>query len=224
VIVRADQSCGLAIAKTLASSGVTVVMHSTRGSEAIADALHEIVTGGGQALAVECDLADPAEPESLLSTVSRLIGPVSVIILPAPEVGLDETAGHNPDSLEESFFEPAQEVLRWGRGLVSVLAEPSQGTAIGVQPGRPADDLTAAVRLAAWRGALKGLRTELRQLGAQVHEVIATDPGEATFTRRGARLAAEAIARLVTRGPAPEEGARGGMQETTMQPILEPEQ
>ncbi|MFD1152248.1 SDR family NAD(P)-dependent oxidoreductase [Saccharothrix hoggarensis] len=125
IVTGANQGIGAATAKALAARGVNVLITYLRftppaddslpeayftaresGAEAVVTAIAE---AGGQAHAVEADLADPQAPAALFDTAEEVFGPVDILV-------------NNASSWVQDTFLP-DEADGFGRVLRPVSAE-----------------------------------------------------------------------------------------------------
>ncbi len=80
LVTGAGRRIGRALAESLAASGWTVAVHY-HGSSAEADeVVATIVKAGGRAKAFHADLANAAEVEALIPTVTQALGPLGALI------------------------------------------------------------------------------------------------------------------------------------------------
>jgi 3-oxoacyl-[acyl-carrier protein] reductase len=110
---------GAAIASALASAGFRVAVHYRRGKESAAGVVDGIVAAGGEALAVEADLAQQGSVAPMFDRIEQQFGPIDYLV---------NNAGINRDVLlafmsEEQWDEVIDTNLR-GTYLCSRLALP----------------------------------------------------------------------------------------------------
>ena len=80
VVTGASKGIGAAIAKQLAAAGAAVVVnYSSSGAEA-ERVVHEITVSGGQAVAVQANVAKKLEIERLFSEIKNAFGKVDVLV------------------------------------------------------------------------------------------------------------------------------------------------
>jgi 3-oxoacyl-[acyl-carrier protein] reductase len=80
LVTGGSRGIGRAIALRLAGDGVWVVVNY-RGNEAAAkEVVDQITAGGGKALALQGDVADPATPEVLVKTTIETYGKIDILV------------------------------------------------------------------------------------------------------------------------------------------------
>jgi NAD(P)-dependent dehydrogenase (short-subunit alcohol dehydrogenase family) len=97
VVTGGNTGLGEAFAKALAEAGASVALaaRTRERSEAVAE---EIQASGGNAIAVDLDVTDPAQVDRMLEAVTERLGPVDILVnnaglcyhRPAAEVPLEE--------------------------------------------------------------------------------------------------------------------------------------
>ena len=80
VVVGASRGIGEATVKVLASLGSKVAFTYHLGKDDAEQICQDIVQGGGEALAVQCDIRDPQEVASLFSMVKERWGEVGLLV------------------------------------------------------------------------------------------------------------------------------------------------
>ncbi len=75
----ASSGIGLAAARALAAAGWRVVL-TARRADRIGEAEEEIRSGGGQALAVPCDLEEPGAPAALVAQIVEALGRLDLLV------------------------------------------------------------------------------------------------------------------------------------------------
>jgi 3-oxoacyl-[acyl-carrier protein] reductase len=80
VVTGSSRGIGRAIALRLASDGAKIVVNY-RGNEAAADeVVEQIKTGGGEAIAVQADVSQPAEAQALMDAAKKAYGRVDILV------------------------------------------------------------------------------------------------------------------------------------------------
>ena len=166
IVTGAGSGIGRATAQALAAAGTRVAVADLALPAAQASA-EQIRAGGGQAVAVEVDVADPARVRSMMDTVHSALGPVCILVncagicptTPLLEVTLAEWNQVLAVNLTGAFL-CAQAVLpdmmanRWGR-IVNISSLAGQVGGIIVGP-----------HYAASKGGLLALTKSLARVGA----------------------------------------------------------
>ena len=80
IVTGASRGIGKAVAKRLASYGYGVIVNYFRSSDAADATVSEIVSAGGQAVAIQSDIGDPGAPQTLTRAALEHFGPPSVLI------------------------------------------------------------------------------------------------------------------------------------------------
>jgi 3-oxoacyl-[acyl-carrier protein] reductase len=119
LVTGASGTIGAGIAQALGSAGFRVAVHYGHAKESATEVVEHIVTGGGQALAVEADLSHQESVAPMFDRIEREYGPVDYLV---------NNAGINRDVLlafmsDEQWDEVIDTNLR-GTYLCSRLALP----------------------------------------------------------------------------------------------------
>ena len=80
IVTGASRGIGKAVAKRLAAHGYGVIVNYFRSSDAADATVSEIVSAGGQAVAIQSDIGDPGAPQTLTRAALEHFGPPSVLI------------------------------------------------------------------------------------------------------------------------------------------------
>ena len=120
LVTGASGVIGAAMAKALASAGFRVAVHYRQGKESADEVVERIVSGGGEASAVEADLSREESVAAMFDRVERQLGPLDYLV---------NNAGVNRDVLlafmsNEQWDEVIDTNLR-GTYLCSRLALPA---------------------------------------------------------------------------------------------------
>ena len=80
IVTGASRGIGKAVAKRLAAHGYGVIVNYFRSCDAADATVSEIVSAGGQAVAIQSDIGDPGAPQTLTRAALEHFGPPSVLI------------------------------------------------------------------------------------------------------------------------------------------------
>src|SRR5215218_6910988 len=97
VITGASRGIGRSLALAFSGAGAAVVV-SARASDDLTAVAAEIVAGGGRALALPCDVTDPAQVAGLRERVIAEVGGVDILVNNAGAAGSHKFLDH-PDDL-----------------------------------------------------------------------------------------------------------------------------
>src|SRR5438105_14259437 len=80
LVTGGSRGIGRAIVQALAAEGAKVAV-VYKGSQEAAEALvKEIADKGGKALAIQCDVSDPAAAQAVAERVEKELGPVDILV------------------------------------------------------------------------------------------------------------------------------------------------
>lgn len=82
LVTGSSRGIGAAIAKGYAAFGAKIVLHATRPGRTDAVS-RDIAAGGGQALAVHCELSSPGAGRALIAAAEAAAGPIDILVINA---------------------------------------------------------------------------------------------------------------------------------------------
>ena len=221
LVAGSSRGLGRAVAEELAREGCALVLCS-RDEDAIGSVAREIASDmGGDALAVQANLTDPADIERLLRTTQDRFGRVDVLVTNTggPPAGPFES--HSPEVWRDAIAQNLESVLNLARGVLPQMKKRQWGrivniTSIAVK--QPVDGLilSNAVR-AAVTGFARTLANEVAAQGITVNNVM---PGY-TRTERLVHLAEH---NAETRGSSVDDAYAAWEKEIPMGRLGEPEE
>ncbi len=177
IVTGAARGIGAAIAKRLAADGARVVVNYSTSAKPAEETVAAIAGAGGQAVAVQGDVSDPAAVTGLFDAAERRFGPVAILVNNA---GVYETR-----PVEQADAAHFEKVFR-ANVLGTLLATAEFARRFRGGPGRVVNISSGAARSAlpggavysASKAAVEGLtRGHAVDLGAKGITVNAVAPG-----------------------------------------------
>jgi len=92
IVTGSSRGIGRAVALELAKQGFAVAVNGVRGLEDAAKVAETIQKGGGRAIAVQADVADPAGAQLLFDRAEKEFGGVDAVVNSAGVIGLKPVA------------------------------------------------------------------------------------------------------------------------------------
>src|SRR5262245_50674444 len=80
LVTGGSRGIGRAVVQALAAEGAKVAIVYKGSAEAAASLVTETSAKGGQALAIQCDVADPAAAQAVAERVEKELGPVDILV------------------------------------------------------------------------------------------------------------------------------------------------
>lgn len=194
---------GSGIAKRLAKDGVSVVIGFSQSAEAAAMVVADIIAGGGQALAVQADVANAMDVQALFKAAKDRFGKIDIVINNAgviipglladiTDAAYDKVFGVNVRGALEVLKQAAGQVAEGGR-IVStsstIVGAPIAGSALYVASKAA---LEAFSHVLAKEMGAKGVTVNAIRVGPTIPGMFAKAPPE----RQAALAAASPFKRL----------------------------
>lgn len=186
LVTGASHGIGAATARLLAGHGAAVAVNYHHDADAAAKVVHDIHAAGGQAVAIQADVTDPAAVDRLAAAAAAALGPIDVLILNA--IGIDRPAMAPflelpQDALEQVVLAQLQAVVLPARAVATAMAARGTGSIVVVSSGLARDPhpgfLDLSTAKAAVEGAARAMACELGPQGIHVN-IVAAGP---TLTR-----------------------------------------
>ncbi|MDQ2945903.1 MAG: 3-oxoacyl-ACP reductase FabG [Acidobacteriota bacterium] len=131
LVTGASRGLGKAIARRLAAQGASVcVNYVSRKDEAAA--LVEELGGSGRAIAVRADVGDPAQVQSMLTHVTKELGPVSILVNNAGLAYRATLESFDPAGMERMRRTNVDGVIQVTRTVVPGMKERRYGRIINI--------------------------------------------------------------------------------------------
>ena len=176
VVTGASKGLGASIAKHLAAEGAKVVVNYATSAAGADKVVSEIKAAGGQAIAVQADVSQPAEIKALFDAAEKAFGTAEILVNNAGFYGMTPLGSIDAASFHKYFdlnvlgllLTTQEAVARWN-GKPGVVINISSGAAVTPAPGMSIYSATKA--------AVDNLTRVLAlELGAKAR-VISVSPG-----------------------------------------------
>lgn len=176
LVTGASKGIGAAIARELAAQGAAVAVNYS-GSKAAAEKLvNEIKSSGGKALAVQANLSDPDTIGPLIESVSRQLGPISILVNNAGIYEFAPIDAVTPEHFHKQFNLNVLGLLLTTQAALKHF-DPKGGSVINIGSLAAAGFPSASV-YSATKGALDSITVSLAgELGSKNIRVNSLNPG-----------------------------------------------
>jgi 3-oxoacyl-[acyl-carrier protein] reductase len=124
IVTGASGGIGRVVAKRLASDGFTITVHYAGNPAKAEGVVAEINSGGGRAIAVQADVAKPADVERLFKQTLEAFGTIDVVVHSAGIMPLLPIAGGDVETFDKVISTNL-------RGAFVVLAQAAQHVSSG---------------------------------------------------------------------------------------------
>lgn len=103
IVTGASRGIGAAVAKRLAAEKIAVIVNYARGSAAAAETVTAIERSGGQAMAVQADLANPSSAATVFAAAERAYGGADILVNNAGIMTLGSIAETTDEQFERAL-------------------------------------------------------------------------------------------------------------------------
>jgi 3-oxoacyl-[acyl-carrier protein] reductase len=176
LVTGASKGIGAAIALELASQGAAVAVNYSGSKAGAEKVVNEIKKAGGNAIAVQANVADPDTIGPLIDTVSRQLGPISILVNNAGIYEFGPLEAVTPDHFHKQFNVNVLGLLLTTQAALKHFA-PTGGSVINIGSVAAAGFPNASV-YSATKGALDSITVALAgELGPKKIRVNSLNPG-----------------------------------------------
>ncbi len=176
IVTGSSKGIGAGIAERLARDGASVVVNYARSEKEAAAVVDRIAAAGGQAVAVQADISEPAQIQSLVDATLARFGRLDILVNNAGTYRLDSLDTITPESIAEHFDLNVRGLLLMTQAAARVL--PSGGTVVNISSGVATSPSPQAHVYCATKGAVDVLTRSLgMELGPRHIRVVGIAPG-----------------------------------------------
>ena len=186
IITGSTAGIGLAVAKTLANAGVSVVLNG-RTRERLKAAEDEIRQSGGKVLAVQADASNPEEIRRIVAETKQHFGRIDVLINNAATIGVGYAVENMPLEIWDDVMKTnLRAVFLFCQAVIPHLKEQSAGRIINIGGLSGKNPLPFAAADACAKAGIAALtRVLAAELGAKNITVNTVIPGFQPDTETG---------------------------------------
>jgi NAD(P)-dependent dehydrogenase (short-subunit alcohol dehydrogenase family) len=177
VVTGASRGIGKGVVAGLAQLGASVVC-AARSQDALRKVVGDIEAAGGTALAVRCDIGDPADIEHLVAATVDRFGGIDALVNNATAAIQAPLVESTPDEWDESMRVNVRSLYLFARAVVPLMAERGGGSIVnisshaadhGTTPFMPPGLVFYSVAKAALERFSTALAPEVRGFGVAVN-------------------------------------------------------
>jgi 3-oxoacyl-[acyl-carrier protein] reductase len=176
LVTGASKGIGAAIARELAARGAAVAVNYSSSKAGAEKVVAEIVAGGGKAIAIQANVADPSSIAPLVDAVAKQLGPIDVLVNNAGIYEIAPLEAVTPEHFHKQFNLNVLGLLLVTQAAVARF-NPAGGSVVNISSGA-ADGMGNASVYSATKGAVDSITGALAQeLGPKKIRVNSLSPG-----------------------------------------------
>ena len=200
VVTGASKGIGAGIALRLAADGASVVVNYARSAGAADGVVARIRQAGGQAVAVQADVSQPAAIEALFDAAIAAFGRVDILVNNAGIYEFGDLASITPESIDRQFALNVKGLILATQAAAKAFP-PTGGVVINISSGAGVTPMAGAQVYSATKGAVDNLTRSLAlELGSRGIRVVGIAPG-LTVTEGTSGMDEKGAAPFVARTP-----------------------
>ena len=168
LVTGAGGGAGPTIVDAFAAEGAAVAVHYRSSADRAQQAAASIRDGGGRALAVQADLNDRASIESMVATVERELGPVSVLVTATSAFRNDRFVETDDEDWDQVVGDMLGATFRAARAVVPGMQAQGFGRIVNIASRSGLVGVARSAHYAAAKAGIVGLTRSLaKELGPQ---------------------------------------------------------
>jgi 3-oxoacyl-[acyl-carrier protein] reductase len=176
LVTGASKGIGAAIARELASRGASVAVNYSGSKAAAEKVVADIKAGGGKAIAVQANIAEPSTIQPLIDAVATQFGPIDVLVNNAGIFEFGPLEQITPENFHKQFNINVLGLLLVTQAAVARF-NPAGGSIVNIGSVVASGFANSAV-YSATKGAVNTITGSLsKELGAKKIRVNALNPG-----------------------------------------------
>jgi len=177
LVTGASKGIGAQIARELAAAGAAVVVNYSSSKAGADQVVSDIKKAGGQAVAVQANVAQPAEVSRLVADAVKAFGRLDILVNNAGIYEFAPLEGITPDHFHKHFNLNVLGLLLTTQEVVKHFG-PSGGSVINISSVVSTEGVPNASVYSATKGAVDSLTRSLaKELGTRKIRVNTINPG-----------------------------------------------
>jgi 3-oxoacyl-[acyl-carrier protein] reductase len=204
IVTGSSKGIGAGIALRLAADGAKVVVNYTRDAEPAQALVERIAAAGGEAIAVQADVAVDGGPQTLVDATLAAFGRLDILVNNAGIYAIDSIDTYSAESIDRHFGVNVRGLLLMTQAAVRAL--PDGAVIVNISSGVAKSPTGMAHAYCATKGAVDTLTRSLAlELGPRAIRVVGIAPGF-TDTEGNRHIPRELLTPLIDKTPLGRSG------------------